>query len=161
MTNYNTAAESARALANQFRALLTVGDALADFASFDNQRIELEEAKKTAEANLESVRADLTRDSKRLEEVQAEVTESIIETEVILQNANSKAKKLIADASHEAHEILAVASKTEQEVKAQVDKLKVEYSAFKSKVETAKEQYTSEIEKLKEELKAVKDRFKF
>ena len=53
--DFAAAAEAAKSLANQFRALLKVGDALGEMASFQNMRRELVEAKDKAEADLKPV----------------------------------------------------------------------------------------------------------
>lgn len=161
MTDYNAAAEAARSLASQFRALLTVGEALSGFANFQNQQAELEAAKKTAEDQLSHVKAELEQEKNRLLETQTSIVDNVNKAGHIMHTANNNAKKIVADARNEAKEIIVTASKEAQEIKYGVDILREEYTALQRDMETTKDGYVKEIEELKTELQAVKDRFKF
>ena len=160
MTDYNAAAEAARGLAKQFRAVLIIGDALAELANFQNMRGELEAAKNSAEADLATVKSEIERESARLADTQASVTDSVVEAEATLSDGNAKAKKAIAEASHEAHEIRDNANKYAADLIAACGKEKTEHSEFMAAALAERGVLEQEIAAMREELAAFRNRFK-
>jgi hypothetical protein len=119
MSNLNSAAEQAKQLSRQFKALIEVGEALEGFANIDNHRVELEAARDKARAEeKEAVLALVT--------VKAE----FVEAQFALEDARVSASDLISDAKNQAEQIVRSAQSRSDAVDVEIETRKAEYRQF-------------------------------
>lgn len=158
MTDYNAAAEAARGLAKQFRALLTVGEALGELGSLQNIRAELEEAKKKAEADLIPAKARLEEANTELAAVLNQIEKASLEAQVELK-AHTQA---MAEGSRQSAEVtnsaLEVAKRKLDELLVEYEREKDLYSTQIKELEREKTEIERSVAELRGELEALRNR---